>query len=197
MRVSSPHLPLAALVLASLLRCGSHAESTKISDPQTEGEKRLMEWDTTRKFIPSKSSFSGGSASGSKSAPVNSFETRSFLSKNSVSTASFYTPEFLSSSRASSGLKTFSTKSAAAGAATGMSSPFSLGKTSPEPKTFSGAGKTSDAQKAASDASRDYLGPESEKMKQKYTPQNAPKGGITTGHQLSVEEVRGILNRNK
>jgi len=34
-------------------------------------------------------------------------------------------------------------------------------------------------------------------MKQKYTPQNGPKGGVSTGHVLSVEEVRGILNRNK
>ncbi|RFC41961.1 MAG: hypothetical protein DVB28_002115 [Verrucomicrobia bacterium] len=156
-----------------------------------------MEWDTTRKFVPSKSSYSGGAAAGRKSAPVSGFETRSFLSKNSFSTSSFYTPEFLSSPQAGSAQKTFSTKSASAGAAAGMGAPFNSGKTSPEPKTFAGTAKISDSQKPAADAARDYLGPESEKMKQKYNPQNGPRGGVTTGHLLSVEEVRGILNRNK
>jgi len=197
MRASSSHLVAASLFLAFLPGGDVRAESVKNSDPQTEGERRLMEWDTTRKFVPSKSSFGGGPSTGSKSVPVSNFATRSFVSKNNLPTASFYTPEFLSTPAAGFAMKSFSTKSASTGPAGTMSKPFYSDKTAPETRSFSGSDKASSLPAAAADGSRAYLGPESEKMKQKYTPQNAPKGGVSTGHILSVEEVRGILNRNK
>lgn len=156
-----------------------------------------MEWDTTRKFVPSKSSFSGGKATGANSVPVSNFATRSFVSKNNLATASFYTPEFLSTPAAGFSMKSFATKPASTAPAGAMNKPFYSDKTAPETRSFSGTDKTSTLPASAADGSRDYLGPESEKMKQKYTPQNAPKGGVSTGHVLSVEEVRGILNRNK
>jgi hypothetical protein len=42
-----------------------------------------------------------------------------------------------------------------------------------------------------------YAGPEASRKEQKYTPGNAPKGGLIEGRTLSVDEVREILNKSK
>lgn len=196
MQVRFP-LPACSPLLGLALLCvSSHGEGTARSDPQTEGERRLLEWDTTKKFVPSKPSFYGGSAKQTAYVPVSSFGTRSFVPKNSVSTNSFYTPEFLSPT-ASAAQKSFKTGTAYTKQAGGQEAAFNTGKAPVQTSSFSGSEKTSQTQRVVSDASRPYLGPEADKMKQKYTPQTGPKGGIVTGHQLSVEEVRAILNTNK
>jgi hypothetical protein len=166
------------------------------SDPQTEGERRLLEWDTTRKFVPSKAAFNMGSASGNRVIPVTEFASRTFSPKKSVPTASFYTPEFLSPT-AGVAQKSFSSSPAYVKEAVPAETAFNATKTPFENRSFNGSDKTPPLLNSAPDGNRPYLGPEAEKMKQKYTPDNAPKGGVITGHQLSIEEVRAILNRNK
>lgn len=196
MRRASPLLSRCAPLLLMLLCSRGFGESVARSDPQTEGEKRLLEWDTTRKFVPSKSSFNMGSAAGKRVVPVTEFATRSFSAKNAVTTASFYTPEFLSPT-AGIAQKSFSAGPAYVKEAAPLETAFGASKAAPENRSFSGSDKSSSMATAAPDGSRPYLGPEADKMKQKYTPGNAPKGGVITGHQLSIEEVRAILNRNK
>jgi len=173
-----------------------HAESISRSDPQTEGERRLLEWDTTRKFTPFKSTFVPGNITGSKTVAVKPFATQPFASKSAVTTPSFYTPEFLSSSAAAA-QKKFATAAAPVSTASSLEKPFNAGKTTAETQPFAGVSSPSNMAKASPDGARPFLGPEADKMKQKYTPLNAPKGGFSTGHQLTVEEVRAILNRNK
>lgn len=186
----------ATIFLLALLCARSEGEGVSRSDPQTEGERRLLEWDTTKKFEPSKSSFNGMTALGTKYVPLTAFETRSFVPKKGSAAPSFYTPEFLSSA-AKDNQRSFSTSPAYLKEPTAFDSSFNSGKSPIESRMFSGAGKTAQTQTAATDANRPYLGPEAEKMKQKYTPETGPKGGISTGRQLTVEEVRAILNRNK
>jgi hypothetical protein len=194
LRIPSPPVAALPLLLLSLTVTVGRGETR--SDPQTEGEKRLLEWDTTKSFKPSKSAFNGVTAKGTSYVPVSSFGTRSFVPKNSVSTSSFYTPEFLSSP-AGAAQKTFNSGPAFTTRTDAIESTFNTGKNAVEPKAFSGSGKTARTPDSAPDAGRPYLGPEAAKMKEKYTPATAPKGGVVTGHQLSIEEVRDILNRNK
>ena len=172
------------------------AENISRSDPQTEGERRLLEWDTTRKFVPSKSTFAPSSLSGSKTVSVNSFATRSFSAKAPVQPASFYTSEFLSPTSPSAS-KSFATKAAPVSAASTLEKPFAPGTSVAESQPFSAAAGRKDLAKTAADATRPYMGPEAEKARQKNSPLTGPKGGYSTGHQLTVEEVREILNRNK
>ena len=196
MQVRFPLPACSPFLWLALLCVSSHGEGSTRSDPQTEGERRLLEWDTTKSFVPSKPSFYGGSAKKAAYVPVSSFGTRSFVPKNSVSTSSFYTPEFLSPT-AGAAQKSFKTGPAFTKQAATLDTAFYSGKAPFQTGAFSGGDKTSQTQRVVSDANRSYLGTETEKMKQKYTPQTGPKGGIVTGHQLSIEEVRAILNTNK
>jgi hypothetical protein len=196
MRSASSHLYLGALLLAALCNPAQAVESVVRSDPQTEGERRLLEWDTTRKFSPSKTTFSPKTLTGSKTVPIPNYSTRSFLTKNTQALPTFYTPEFLSP-KTGLAQKSFATGVANVASASSFAKSFNSGKSASEPSTFAGGSKSSSAVKSAPDGTRPYLGPEADKMKQKYTPENGPKGGVSIGHQLSVEEVRSILNRNK
>jgi hypothetical protein len=194
MRIRFSNSTGAVLLLLALLRANGFGETR--SDPQTEGEKRLLEWDTTKKFIPGRSAFNGGVSKGTAAVPVSSFGTRSFISGKSVDTSSFYTPEFLSPT-AGAAQKSFATSSAYTAKTSALDAAFNSGREPVQNRNFSGGEKTARVQTGAADAGRPYLGPEADKMKQKYTPETGPKGGIITGHQLSIEEVRAILNRNK
>lgn len=196
MQVRFPYPACSLFLWLALLCVSAHGEGTAHSDPQTEGERRLLEWDTTKKFLPSKPSFYRGATNQTAYVPVSSFGTRSFVSKNSVSTSSFYTPEFLSPT-AGSTQKSFKTGTAFTKQSGATETAFNSGKAPFRASGFSGGEKTSQTQRVVSDATRPYLGEEAEKMKQKYTPQTGPKGGVVIGHQLSIEEVRAILNTNK
>jgi hypothetical protein len=187
------HTPVFLLALLSSISFG---EGVSRSAPETEGEKRLLEWDTSKVFVPTKSSFNGVTSTSTKHLPSNTFETRSFVSKKSVAPPSFYTPEFLSNPARDS-QTSFSTSPANLKRADASNFSFNAGKKTFEGGPFFEVQKTAQIQTATPEANRSYLGPEAEKMKQKYTPETGPKGGIITGHQLTVEEVRTILNRSK
>ena len=97
MRAPISLLPLAAACAAALLvylQPKAHAEAVT-REAQTEGEKRLLEWDLNRKFEPRKTTFSPAALTGSKTVPVSTFGTRSFVS-GKAETHSFSTSEFLS-----------------------------------------------------------------------------------------------------
>jgi hypothetical protein len=196
MRASFLPAFLLTVALTGFGHCPLLAESVSRSDPQTEGERRLLEWDTTRKFVPSKSTFAPSSLSGSKTVSVNPFATRSFTSKVSVPPSSFFTSEFLSPT-APSGSKSFATQAAQVSKASAFEKPFDSGKSNADSKPFSTSPAKAELTKATADSTRPFLGPEAEKARQKNSPLTGPKGGYSTGHQLTVEEVREILNRNK
>lgn len=262
------------VVWASLPCALTRAESIVTSTPQTEGERRLLEWDTTRKFVPLKSTFFSSSAKEYRQAQVSQFATRSFGGESSATAKRFSTPEFLNdtaraakntvtntvSSVSSSPLfkrlfpsidsetngtrllelpavaeakrlagdasrsalsassaivdrtftspeflantaqaakNTFTTTAAAVSSSTVFKKPFNSGNPAVDTKPFSDISSATEAGRMASESYRTYLGPEVEKMKQKYTPETGPRGGVITGHPLTVEELREILNRNK
>jgi hypothetical protein len=49
----------------------------------------------------------------------------------------------------------------------------------------------------AKEAGQTFAGREAERARQSYFPGNAPMGGVSTGRQLTADEVREILNRAK
>ena len=189
------------LLAAALLFPGASslllAENVSRSDPQTAGEKRLLDWDLSKTY-----DLSRGRAATKGQAPTRAFSTPSFQPKGfqtkAFSAESFASPEFLipeSKTKA----KTFA-----------QQQPFSL----PSPtsgKSFLPANSTSappkvvptaqtsfpNASKTFSESTRPFQGPEAARKEQKYTPGNGPTGGVIEGRRLSIDEVREILNKSK
>jgi len=181
----------------------SLADSSSLP-PQTEGKKRLLEWDLNKSFALKKGPFSTESGPGNKTFNGNSFATKSFNSKSAQEAPKFYTPEFLTSSgkaasTPSAVLQRFSTGTSPVADAAQGDRKFNSGKpeitpsqaTSSNLKNFNGDNKT------FPNANRAYGGVEADKLKNAYSPGSAPKGGLSIGHQLTLDEVRDILNRSK
>ena len=178
---------------------------TVSSPPKTEGEQRLLQWDLNKSFVPKGRGLSSSPAFGSKAFNAPSIEPKAFATKAAAESATFYTPEFLSSpsgapKNATTGVsQRFSTARAAAENIPAETQKFQSEKKEFTPKSASLA-NSADAKigtKEFPGASRVYSGEEAERMKRAYTPENAPKGGVSMGRQLSVDEVREILNRSK
>lgn len=195
----------AALTFLALSLQLTQAQSSQSSSPQhqTEGERRLLEWDLNKSFAPRKNSFSPDSTFGSKTVTAPTISTKSFGPKTAAESASFYTPEFLTSSgkplpsnRAA--MQRFSTNGSTAAENVFATKSFTSGKTpitsnSTNLSNFTAATPA----KGFSGSNRIYAGAEADKMKLPYTPDNGPKGGVSMGRQLTVDEVRDILNKSK
>lgn len=186
-------LARAAAIAVCLLGAHSLAE---VRGPETEGEKRLLEWDLKKSFQLKTGSFGSSSAAALKTVSVTPFSTRSFVTKTSADARSFYTPEFLTSeSRAAQ--KSFSSNAAYVPSSDAFNKAFNSGKPEYPSSQFASPGNPTTLQKSISDGDRSYLGPEAERAKRVYKPESAPRGGVTTGHVLTVDEVRNILNKSK
>lgn len=163
-----------------------------------QGQNRLLDWDLTKRFDPSLARFSGGDATAQrKSFGTAEFsQGKSFSGSKSFNSRSFSVSEFLPSS-ASAANRTFS--ESRANKASEQSFPaggkaFETADNREAGRGFS-TGKFPD--KTPSIEARAYEGAEAQKMKQRYTPENAPAGGVSHGKVLTIDEVRDILNRSK
>jgi hypothetical protein len=193
------HFPLPLLLAVTFLGVRSNrlqAESLTRSDAQTAGEKRLLEWDLNKTY-----DLGRGRSNPSAKVPSKSFFTRLFkpgaYNAKTFSTESFSTTEFLLPD-GKVGTKPFANTGAVPLKSANLSRPFTSEKLAIQPKASpalpaSGPGMARNFQ----GADRPYLGPESLRKEQKYTPGNAPNGGVIEGRQLSVEEVKEILNKSK
>jgi hypothetical protein len=172
-------------------------ENVVRSDPETEGEKRLLNWDLHKTFDLSQN----GPMSRGKS-PTRSFSTQPFAAKNfsgrQFQTSAFTSPEFLVQ-EGKTKPKGFTTKPAGSTDAPGSNKTFSAGKppVSPPKATASEVGSPYGSGQSFREANRLFQGPEAARKEQKFSPENAPKGGVIEGRRLSVEEVKEILNKSK
>jgi hypothetical protein len=119
---------------------------------------------------------------GSREFPTSTYNTREFLpSVNSNASKSFATNPF------SGSVKSFGPASASSALAS---------KNAPSTPTAPGAAKVYEPP-LTPDASRGFAGQEAERMKLPLPPGGGPNSGVTTGRQLTVEEVKAILNKSK
>lgn len=193
MRTSPTSLARAATLAACM--CGARVFA-EVRGPETEGEKRLVEWDLTKSFPLKTSGFGSTSAGALKTVSVTPFSTRSFVTKTTADARSFYTPEFLTQ-ESRTAQKSFSSNAAYVPTSNVLNKAFNSGKPEFTSSPFASPGNPAALQKSISDGDRSYLGPEAERAKRVYKPETAPRGGVTTGHVLTVEEVRNILNKSK
>lgn len=193
-------MQMSALILASapvLAFClmGMDA-SAEVRGPETEGEKRLVEWDLKKSFQLKKSTYGSGSSAALKTVSVTPFAARSFVTKTNADARSFYTPEFLTSeSRAAQ--KSFSSSAAYVPTTNVLNRAFNSGKGEYAASRYTSPANPAALEKSLRDGERSYLGPEAERAKRVYKPEDAPKGGVTTGHVLTVDDIRNILNKSK
>ena len=191
--------PLPLLLAVTFLGVGSnhlHAESLTRSDAQTAGEKRLLEWDLNKTYDPGR-----GRTNPSAKVPSKSFFTRLFRSgaynAKTFPTESFSSTEFLFPG-GKVGTKTFANTRALPLYSSDLSRPFATEKPAIQPKVPPAFPSSApNMARSFRGADRPYLGPESLRKEQKYTPGNAPNGGVIEGRQLSVDEVKEILNKSK
>jgi hypothetical protein len=191
--------PLPLLLAVTFLGALSNrlqAESLTRSDPQTAGEKRLLEWDLNKTY-----DLGRGRTNLPAKVPSRSFFTRLFKSDAYIAktfpTESFSTTEFLFP-KGKVGTKPFANTRALTLNSSNLIRPFASEKLAAQPNAAP-AFPPGDPVMARSflGADRPYRGPESLRKEQKYTPGNAPNGGIIEGRQLSVDEVKEILNKSK
>jgi hypothetical protein len=191
----TPALILACAPALAVCLAGVHA-TAEVRAPETEGEKRLVEWDLKKSFQLKTGTYGAGSAAALKTVSVTPFAARSFVTKSNTDARSFYTPEFLTSeSRAAR--KSFSSGAAYVPTTSVLNRQFNSGKGEYASSQYASPGSPAALEKSVRDGERSYLGPEAERAKRVYKPEAAPKGGVTTGHVLSVEDVRNILNKSK
>jgi len=195
-----PPLLIAGLIF---LAVAPHRTAAQSSQPQTEGERRLLEWDLNKSFAPKKNSFSPDSTFGSKTVTAPTIATKIFGSKNAAESASFYTPEFLTPPGKtqfsnSAAIQRFSKSGATTAESALGTKSFNPGKdaVAPNSANFSNA-NSANPSKEFYGRNRIYAGAEAERMKRPYSPDNGPKGGVSMGRQLSVDDVREILNKSK
>jgi hypothetical protein len=174
------------------------------SRPKTDGEQRLLEWDLNKSYTPKRSGSSSEATFGSKTFTPPAIEPKAFATKTAAEAATFYTPEFLSSpsktlKNASGANQSFSTTGATAQNSPSETKKFQTGREQFAPKSAALPKSTdlNSGMKEFSGAGRIYAGEEADRMKRAYTPDNPPKGGVSMGRQLSVDEVREILNKSK
>lgn len=193
MRLSSLIRASAPALALWLVGMSARAE---VRGPETEGEKRLVEWDLKKSFQLKTSTYGTGSAAALKTVSVTPFAARSFVTKTSADARSFYTPEFLTSeSRAAQ--KSFSSSAAYIPTTNALNRAFASRKGEYPSARYTSPANPAALEKSVRDGERSYLGPEAERAKRVYKPETAPKGGVTTGHVLTVDDVRNILNKNK
>lgn len=164
--------------------------------PQTEGEKRLLQWDLKKSFNLQTARFGSRSAPNLKSFSSGAFsQTKTFSGATPFESKSFATSAFPYSAAAET--KSFSTSTSPA-ANRGFSTRNSAPITDKEFETRNFQAQTSQyATDSAKESGRTFSGKEAERAKEKYTPDNPPRGGTITGRQLSIDEVREILNKSK
>jgi hypothetical protein len=197
-------LPL--LIAGLIFLCFSQQSATAQSaQPQTEGNlrRRLLEWDLNKSFSPKKNSFSRDSTFGSKTITAPTISTKLFGSKSALESASFYTPEFLTPPGKtqlsnSAAIQRFSKSGATTVESALGNKTFTPGKdaVAPNSANLSNTNATNSS-KEFYGRNRIYAGAEAERMKRPYTPDNGPKGGVSMGRQLTVDDVREILNKSK
>jgi hypothetical protein len=182
----------------AILCTTTHGDSVSRSNAETAGERRLLEWDLTKKFEPGKAYGLGASKTSTKTFDTQSFASKTFRTRSTFDTSAFYSSEFLTKS-ASYAQKDFVTRTAALPSSTFANKGFVSGKdpVNPAKAALPSISNKNDAPKGFADRDRSYLGPEAERKKQVYNPANGPAGGTTIGHQLTVDEVREILNKSK
>ena len=195
-----PPLLIAGLIFLCFSQQSATAQS---SQPQTEGERRLLEWDLNKSFSPKKNSFSRDSTFGSKTITAPTIATKLFGSKSAPESASFYTPEFLTPPSKtqlsnSAAIQRFSNSGATTAESAMGTKTFTSGKSAvtPDSANLSNA-SAANSTKEFYGKNRIYAGAEAERMKRPYTPDNGPKGGVSMGRQLTVDDVREILNKSK
>lgn len=172
------------------------ADSVRRSEAETPGEKRLLEWDLNKTYDLSKSRTNPSAKAPLKGFITKIFSTGSFTPK-AFPSESFYAPEFLQPDAK------FRTRAAAPAPAVAPSR-------SPLPKPFPTQGspaipdlappgpvKGTAAPRQFQGSGRPFLGPEAERKQQRYNPENAPRGGVIEGRQLTIDEVKEILNKSK
>ena len=195
---ASPLLTAGLIFLCFSLQSAT-AQSPK---PQTEGERRLLEWDLNKSFSPKSGSVSPNSTFGSKTITAPTLSTKLFGSKSAAESASFYTPEFLAPPNKSQPSNAATQRLSNSGATSTDSAmgpkTFTSGKSTVAPNSadLSRAG-SANASREFYEKNRIYAGTEAERMKRPYTPENGPKGGVSMGRQLTVDDVREILNKSK
>jgi|GEM_PF-2242330 len=192
------------LIAGLIFLCFSQQSATaQSSQPQTEGQRRLLEWDLNKSFAPKKNSFSTDSTFGSKTITAPTIATKLFGSKSALESASFYTPEFLTPPGKtqlsnSAAIQRFSNSGATTAASTLGTKTFTSGKSAVAPNSaILPATNAANPPKEFYGGNRIYAGAEAERMKRPYTPENGPKGGVSMGRQLTVDDVREILNKSK
>ena len=197
------HLLLRVGTLPALLGSASDAsaESVRRSEPTTEGEKRLLEWDLNKSFDLSKSRFSSKGADSGKRFGAKSFVSSAFSSKP-FNTNSFYSPVYLPQNTASTpGAFSAKTFTPAAGSIplrafskSSQTAPYTWQSSSFQPNASSQPRGT---ERAFPAGNLSFQGAEAARKEMKFSPENAPKGGLFEGRQLTVDEVREILNKSK
>jgi hypothetical protein len=192
------HLLLAA-TLAWMLAGGLRAESVRRSDAETDGEKRLLEWDLNKTYDLSKSRTNPSAKAPSKSFITKIFGTGSFASKafpaESFSSPEFLLPETRARTRAYAPAPSAPTVPLPASS---LARPFPMGKSPALPKLApSDPVRGTAVPRRFEGSDRPYLGPEAARKEQRYNPETAPKGGVIEGKRLTVEEVKEILNKSK
>jgi len=193
------------LLIAGLICLCFSLQSTSAQSPkpQTEGERRLLEWDLNKSFSPKNNSLSSNSTFGSKTITAPTLSTKLFGSKNAAESASFYTPEFLApAGKSQPSNNTAVQRFSNTGATTTESALGAKTFTSGKDAVASNSANISRVNSANSlkefyGQNRIYAGAEAERSKRPYTPENGPKGGVSMGRQLTVDDVREILNKSK
>ncbi|MEI6712537.1 MAG: hypothetical protein WCO60_02215 [Verrucomicrobiota bacterium] len=188
-------LATTAVVITPTAKAAPSVESR--SEATTEGERKLLEPDRNRTFQPEMARFGSRTAPGAKGAQAATFnQLKEFGGSKEFSSKKFAASEFIPPSNRGVD-KTFTPPGDVV-----KTPSFANEKSAFNTKSFDANGNPlgdkSFTTKSASDANREAAGQEAERMKEKYTPANPPKGGgVSTGHRLSVEEVRDILNKSK
>ena len=188
---------LEGLLIAALLLLpiSMRAESISRSDPQTAGEKRLLEWDLNKSYDLSRSRTTPLGKAPSRSFTPQSFRTAALATKP-FSAETFFSSEFLAP-RSKTQTSPFPVRGPVSVDSSELAKPFVPSKASPIPKavpTFPTEGGVSPK---SFEGTRTYRGVEAVRKDQKYLPENAPKGGVIEGKRLTIDEVKEILNKSK
>jgi hypothetical protein len=164
---------------------------------EVRGFSKALRPDEHRTFRPESARLGSRSFLETQKPQIPTFsQLRSFSGGKSFESKTYSSGSF-ATSQGAEGLKSFPLGPSSAS----NQKPFQTNQGAEGGKTFNSFGFSESAKTIAStsapQASRPYLGEEADRMKQKYTPENGPRGGVVQGHRLSVEELREILNRSK
>ena len=170
------------------------------SEPTTEGERRLLEWDLNKSFDLSTARVSPRGTTSGKRFDTKSFQPGAYTPK-AFSAGSFYSPVFLppDSKTLPNAFKTKTFSNTAQPLPTRTF--FQANDAAPAPLRSATTDPTDSAKNAASKAfagsNRTFSGPEADRKEMKFSMENAPRGGVFEGRKLTLDEVREILNKSK